>query len=235
MNSRGLFLAAFIVTGSLIAYEDIAKCHMLPWPPRFIFTGITFGLLDLAAGFIGDLAGLIAIGMTLAAILDTIAPPKQVQKGHVLLTFGPSCQIINGVPQAMPGASSQPGDAQFLQGNTGAFVETAPGTTPGTQSPTGQPGQTPPPSGTTTPPSKTGSPSSKLSSSAAAQASSAAGFAGSTLSQAVQNAIAAATGAGRSPAQGGRGRGRTVPLPQRPLPGALPPLQEGGEGGAGVV
>jgi hypothetical protein len=38
------------------------KCKELPWPPRFIYTGITFLMLDIFALFNEELAGVTSVG-----------------------------------------------------------------------------------------------------------------------------------------------------------------------------
>lgn len=62
-------LVAFAVAVGLISWNEIKTCHDLPWPPRFVFAGLTFGMLDMLSLIDEDLAGVIAVGFVLALAL----------------------------------------------------------------------------------------------------------------------------------------------------------------------
>jgi hypothetical protein len=70
MNKRHLMMAAFLVTIGIITYGDISQCHDMPWPPRYVATALAFGVLDLFSIVQEDLAGVIAVGIVIAAIVN---------------------------------------------------------------------------------------------------------------------------------------------------------------------
>lgn len=70
MNIKHAFLAAFAITIGIITYYDVKQCKQLPWPPRFIAAGLAFGLMDLFSFISEELAGLLALGIVLAAIVN---------------------------------------------------------------------------------------------------------------------------------------------------------------------
>jgi len=57
---------AFILIVAIITYNDMKKCHRLPWPPRFIFAGLTFFLMEAVAILDETVAGVMAIGFVIA-------------------------------------------------------------------------------------------------------------------------------------------------------------------------
>lgn len=69
MNGRHLYLISFGAVVGIITYYDITKCKKLPWPPRLIFAGLVFLLLDIFAFFSEELAGVVAIGTVIAFVL----------------------------------------------------------------------------------------------------------------------------------------------------------------------
>jgi hypothetical protein len=69
MRGRNLNLLAFILICSTIAYYDMKKCHRLPWPPRFIFAGMTFFMMEAVSLFDETVAGVMAIGFVIAIFL----------------------------------------------------------------------------------------------------------------------------------------------------------------------
>lgn len=42
------------------------KCHELPWPPQFIYTALTFIMLDIFSLFNEEIAGVTSIGFVIA-------------------------------------------------------------------------------------------------------------------------------------------------------------------------
>lgn len=75
-NTRKLFVVCFILTLSVITWGDLTKCKQLPWPPRFIATGLMFGILDMASGVLGEIAPMVGVGIVIAALLsDSFTSP----------------------------------------------------------------------------------------------------------------------------------------------------------------
>jgi len=70
MNVRNAYLVAFALAIIIIAYYDVHTCHRLPWPPRIIMTGLVFAMLDLLSLANQELAGVIAVGIVLALIVN---------------------------------------------------------------------------------------------------------------------------------------------------------------------
>jgi hypothetical protein len=70
MNFQHAYLIAFAISVAIISYEDMTQCHRLPWPPRIIKTGLVFALLDVFSIVNEELAGVIAIGIVLAFIVN---------------------------------------------------------------------------------------------------------------------------------------------------------------------
>lgn len=75
MNHRALILAGFVITVGLISYHEMKPvekggCARIPFPARIVFTGLTFGLIDLLAILSSELAGVIAIGIPIAAFVN---------------------------------------------------------------------------------------------------------------------------------------------------------------------
>lgn len=66
MGAKNLYLVAFAIAVGIIAYFDITKCHKPPWPPRLIYTGLVFLVLDIFAIFSEELAGVMALGVVIA-------------------------------------------------------------------------------------------------------------------------------------------------------------------------
>lgn len=69
MRGRNLNMLAFILICGTIAYFDLKKCHRLPWPPRFVFAGMTFLMMDIVTLFDETLGGVTAIGFFIAIFL----------------------------------------------------------------------------------------------------------------------------------------------------------------------
>jgi len=76
MNGRRLYWMAFIITVAVMAWRDIHDCHDLPWPPRFVGAGITFIGLDLFSIISEELAGVMAIGIVIAVLVNTGFKPE---------------------------------------------------------------------------------------------------------------------------------------------------------------
>lgn len=69
MNGRQLYMGAFLLSIVTISYWSFRKCHELPWPPQFIYTGLVFALLHLFSLLNEEIAGVTAIGFVLATFL----------------------------------------------------------------------------------------------------------------------------------------------------------------------
>lgn len=94
MTPRHLFLGAFVITIGFITFEEFKKCHELPWPPRIIGAGLAFGLLDLLSIVQAELAGVIAIGFTLATVVNTLSPNEGTSQ-----MFTANCQHAEATAQ----------------------------------------------------------------------------------------------------------------------------------------
>jgi hypothetical protein len=73
MNKFAIAFGGAIV---IISWQDIKQCHELPWPPRFIYAGLTFGIIDLISLWNDQLAGLVAIGFLLALLTQSLVKPQ---------------------------------------------------------------------------------------------------------------------------------------------------------------
>jgi len=104
MNLRNAYLAAFALAVIIIAYYDVHTCHRLPWPPRIILTGLVFAMLDLFSLVSQELAGVIAVGVVLALI---------VNKGFVCTDPKKCCGVFTTAATAHP-----TDDSIFLQSPT---------------------------------------------------------------------------------------------------------------------
>jgi len=95
MSGKRLYWIAFIITVATLSWRDIKDCHDLPWPPRFVAAGITFIGLDLFSIVSEELAGVMAIGIVIAVL---------VNKG-----FKSSCNHAEGTAQPASYESPVPG------------------------------------------------------------------------------------------------------------------------------
>jgi len=69
MNSKRVFLIAFLIFVATHTWYSLKKCHELPWPPVFIGAGLTFGMLSIFSVVSEELADTMAIGFVLAALV----------------------------------------------------------------------------------------------------------------------------------------------------------------------
>lgn len=74
MRGRNLNLMAFILICAVIAYTDLKKCGRLPWPPRFIFAGLTFFIMTLISMVDDTLGGVTSIGFVIAIFVKELTP-----------------------------------------------------------------------------------------------------------------------------------------------------------------
>lgn len=117
-NPRRLFLAMFALVILLISYNDIVGCRQqtgspdLPFPPRFVATGIVFGMLDILSGILGDIAPLVGGGFVLAMLICTACPQGQCKQCNMMLTRS-DCQA------RLAHSTSQPSEAVLLGASTG--------------------------------------------------------------------------------------------------------------------
>lgn len=81
MRGRNLNLIAFLLIVATISYYDMKKCHRLPWPPRFIFAGLTFLLMEIVGLVDETLSGVTAIGFVIGIFLKDgfVATCKETQ------------------------------------------------------------------------------------------------------------------------------------------------------------
>ena len=70
MNVRHAYVAGFALTIGTITYYDVKTCKTLPWPPRIVASALVFGILDLFSILSPELAGIVAIGIVLASLVN---------------------------------------------------------------------------------------------------------------------------------------------------------------------
>jgi cell wall-associated NlpC family hydrolase len=104
MKLKHLYVTCFFVVLGIISYGDVTECGDMPFPPRFVATGITFGTLAMASGFIGPAAPLVAIGFVIAAILNKNFRAPDCEARLAAATSNPGS--MNYLANANPGTSS---------------------------------------------------------------------------------------------------------------------------------
>ena len=67
---------AFAIALGIISWKDITKCHQMPWPPRFIGAGLTFGMLSLLYDFSEEFANVLAMGFLVALVVSGVKNPN---------------------------------------------------------------------------------------------------------------------------------------------------------------
>lgn len=114
MNIRRLNLFSFLLSVGAISYFHMKKCHELPWPPQFIYTGLVFVLLDFFAVFSEELAGVTSIGFVIGMFVKQgwIADCEHGGTGQ------PSTTAFMGNPQPPTTASIAEFQQQTAQGGT---------------------------------------------------------------------------------------------------------------------
>lgn len=70
MNMKHGMIAGWAITVGMIVYGDITTCKTIPWPPRIVAAALVFGMLDIFSVISEELAGVVAIGIVLAAIVN---------------------------------------------------------------------------------------------------------------------------------------------------------------------
>lgn len=130
MKVKHLYVTSFFVVLAIISYGDVTECGDMPFPPRFVAAGITFGTLAMASGLIGPAAPLVAIGFVIAAILNKNFRAPDCQARLAAATASPaSMQYLGNAPSGSnpTGPSNPPNDT----GGTAAFYPAGPGLTLG--------------------------------------------------------------------------------------------------------
>lgn len=135
MRGRNLNLAAFVLICGMILYLDLKKCHKLPWPPRFIFAGLTFALMELFSLVDETLSGVMSIGFVIAVALGTFSPQNIPGKLKVMA----ECEhgvVTTGQPQGttLVGdvTTSAPDAGQGSMASVAEYQQTQPTQLPGT-------------------------------------------------------------------------------------------------------
>lgn len=125
MRGRNLNLLAFILITGLVAYTDMKKCHKLPWPPRFIFTALTFLMMELITLADESLGNVTSIGFVIAIFVKELTPGS---KGIMQ-----DCDPSNAAGQAQDaqfvGDFTGPGNAGYYTYSDTAQPAQLPGTT----------------------------------------------------------------------------------------------------------
>jgi hypothetical protein len=122
MNGKRLNLMAFMLICGAITYFDLRKCHRLPWPPRFIFAGMTFLMMEVISMFDETIAGVVAIGFVIAIFLkdgfvsdcDHVSPTGQPQAIEFVGDYTGPQQGIVSVAEFQAGQTQQPGSGTTL-------------------------------------------------------------------------------------------------------------------------
>jgi hypothetical protein len=104
MNTKGLFIIAWLLSIAAIAYHDMKQCGMFPRSPRIMATGLVFTLLYIISFFNEKIAGLGAGGFVLALYVNKA--------------------WVGGCNQS--GATGQPSTTAFLTGNSANPSQAAP-------------------------------------------------------------------------------------------------------------
>lgn len=103
------FVIAFALAVGIITFDEIFKCHEMPWPPRYVGAGLVYGLLDIGSAVNEQLAGWLAIGFTMALLIGALSPVKAGSQPGILQA---KCQshaaegtpssigVIGGLPNA---------------------------------------------------------------------------------------------------------------------------------------
>lgn len=117
MKSKHLYLMAWLITVAAIVYYDMKKCHRLPWPPRIIYAGIAYGLLDIFSLFSEEVAGVMAIGLVIGTFVtngwhaDHPCPGTSSENN----TGQPQTTAFFTGSYTTDEAQQQPGSYQYLQ------------------------------------------------------------------------------------------------------------------------
>lgn len=117
MRGRNLNLMAFILICATITYYDLRRCKRLPWPPRFIFAGLTFFLMEAVSLVDESIAGVLAIGFVIAIFLkdgfvadcDHGAQTGQPQTVEFIGDYTGPDQGISSVSEFQAGQQQQSG------------------------------------------------------------------------------------------------------------------------------
>lgn len=81
-------VASFLIVLGVVTYQEVRYCHDLPWPPRLVATGMVFLFLDLFGAVAPELAGVMAIGMVLAMIINTLQLKNMPNVGLGQFAYG---------------------------------------------------------------------------------------------------------------------------------------------------
>lgn len=110
MRYRNGFIIGFVIVAGFITWDEVAQCHELPWPPRYIGAAIVFGLLYIFTLVSAELAGVMAVGFALATAVQTLTPAAK--RGSNTNFFQANCQHAEGTAQPSSfQALQQPGSA----------------------------------------------------------------------------------------------------------------------------
>jgi hypothetical protein len=104
MNSKGLFILAWIMAVAAIAYHDMKDCGIFPRSPRIMKAGLVFTMLYLISFFSAEIAGITAGGFVLALFVNKLWTDDCSQQG----------------------ATGQPSTTAFLTGNPANPNQAAP-------------------------------------------------------------------------------------------------------------
>jgi hypothetical protein len=127
MNTKHLYLTAFLLSIAGITFFSLKDCKELPWPPRIIATAIVFALIDIMSFFTEELAGVTAIGIVIAIYVQKGFAQGGCQHNQATGTGQVQLASTAGIsaagqqpPQYNIFANAQPG--QTTQQTGGVFV-----------------------------------------------------------------------------------------------------------------
>lgn len=90
-------MIAWVITLGVIVFYEFKECHELPWPPRIIGAALVFFFLYLFSFISEELAGVMAIGVVLGAIVNKGFNTSTSQCQHAEATAQPpSYQSLQG-------------------------------------------------------------------------------------------------------------------------------------------
>jgi hypothetical protein len=89
-------LFGFAVAVGVISWQDLSKCHQLPWPPRIVAAGLVFAILDAVSVVNQQLANVLAIGFVLAMLVTNELKADACNHSQYAIAQPASYQLLSG-------------------------------------------------------------------------------------------------------------------------------------------
>lgn len=121
MQGKHLYMWAFLLAAGAISWYEMKDCHRLPWPPRLIYTAMTFGALEITAAFSESITGVMAIGIVIALF---------VNKGFAFSQYTGQCKEYTGYATTQANGTAYLTDATTANMQQPASVSFAYGVNP---------------------------------------------------------------------------------------------------------